>query len=178
MPKQTALPELPKSPLWWMLLNIFAFQLCWFSLVTLGNAAVPWVIAWLIGHWSLSPTADSDRYLMGVFAAIGIIAEGFHLYSGVLVLPNHGGPVPPLWLIAFWPLFATLLNHSIRWLIPRPWLGAGLAAIGGWLSYFAGAKLAGGYLDQTTSFVIAIEWAILFYLSAIWLVPKSFQFTK
>lgn len=115
---------------------------------------------------------------MGVFAALGLLAESFHLYSGVLVLPSHSGPLPPLWLIAFWPLFATLLNHSLRWLLLKPRLGAVLAAIGGWASYYAGAKFAGGELASNISFIIAIEWALLFYFSATWIVPKSFHFTR
>ncbi|MBW8191922.1 DUF2878 domain-containing protein [Neiella marina] len=177
MSQQSGSPA-PKQSVWWLLLNVASFQLCWFSLLLIGDQAVPWVIAWLIGHWSLSSSARSDRYLMGVFAALGLVAESFHLHSGVLILPNHAGPVPPLWLIAFWPLFATLLNHSLRWLVAKPLLGSALAGAGGWASYYAGAQIAGGELTSSTSFIIAIEWAILFYLSATWLVPKSFQFTR
>ncbi|MCM2679999.1 DUF2878 domain-containing protein [Echinimonas agarilytica] len=139
----------------------------------MGDLAVPWVIAWFIGHWSLSPTPKADRNLMVIFLAIGLVSELIHFHSGVLQLPNHSGPLPPLWLLCLWPLFATMLLHSLRWLLAKPYLGAVLAAAGGWISYRAGAVIAGGELVFPLSLMIAFEWAVIFVVACRYLVPLA-----
>src|SRR5205085_49591 len=47
----------------------------------------------------------------------------------------------PLWMVSLWMVFATTLNHSLRWLASRPWAAALAGGIGGPLAYFAGEKL-------------------------------------
>ena len=162
-----------QSPYWWLILKVASFQLCWFSLVVLEDLAVPWVLAWLIGHWSLSPTPNADKRLMIQFLLIGIVMETIHMYSGLLVLPHQEGPLPPLWLLCLWPLFATLLLHSLRWLLTRRLIGVLFTALGGWASYKVGASLANGELLWPYSLLIALEWGGIFWLCCHFLIPAA-----
>jgi hypothetical protein len=47
----------------------------------------------------------------------------------------------PVWIIAMWAGFATLLHVALRWLLPHRWLAALLGAVGGPLAYYAGMRL-------------------------------------
>ena len=66
----------------------------------------------------------------------------------------------PYWMLSLWIVFATTLNHSLRWLMNRPVAAALAGAIGGPLAYLAGAKL--GALSIVTPAVtlpfIALLW--------------------
>lgn len=166
-------PSQPKPSVWWLALNIGAFQLCWFSLVLLGDLVVPWVIGWLVSHWYLSDRAAVDKWLMAQFVGLGLIFELIHQYSGLLQFEHHLGPLPPLWLIVLWPLFSTLLLHSLSWLLTRPLLGMGLIALGGWASYWAGAALSGGLLNTWGSLLLALEWAFIYWLCINELIPRA-----
>jgi hypothetical protein len=82
----------------------------------------------------------------------------------------------PVWMIALWGLFATTLTSSLRWLQGRWLAGSLLGAVGGSLSYVAGARL--GALDLPASaslWVIALLWALalplMSELARRWEVP-------
>ena len=141
----------------------------------MGDLAVPWVIGWLVGHWSLSAWPKSDRQLMVQFLALGLLFELLHQGFGILEFPQHTGPLPPLWLLCLWPLFASTLLHSLKWLFKWPSLGTLLVALGGWGSYLAGAKLTQAQLHWPGSILIAIEWGLIFFLSFKYLVPNAIK---
>lgn len=108
---------------------------------------------------------------MLIFALFGLLFETLHQLTGILHLPLHDGILPPLWLLLLWPLFATLLLHSMRWLLSRPNLGMVLTALGAWASYVAGARLIGAELSPSYSMVIAVEWAVLFRVTQGLIIP-------
>lgn len=90
---------------------------------------------------------------------------------------GHG--LSPAWMVALWVNFACTLHASLRWLLGRPLLAALLGALGGPLSYAAGARLGALSLggDATGSLVaVAIEWAValpLLTLLAARVLPRA-----
>ncbi|GHE22638.1 DUF2878 domain-containing protein [Halomonas urumqiensis] len=145
------------------LLNVAAFQVGWFACVLGGSligAVVAAVILTLHLRWLARP--HEWRWIAG-FAALGLIVDGslalaggFDFGAQPLVLG-----VLPLWLWLLWPLFATLLHHSLDWLWRRPWLAMLGGATSGPSSYFAGAHLADVTLAPWLLPVQAIVWALL-----------------
>ena len=166
-----------------VVLNIALFQLGWWCAV-LGAARQqvlvgPCVIALVLLIY-IVPSRRRVRALalvlvalaLGAACEVGLRATGMTAFST--------GPWSiagvPLWMIALWGLFATTLTSSLRWLQGRWLLGSLFGAVGGSLSYVAGARL--GALDLPASaslWVIALLWALaLPLLSALarrWEVP-------
>ncbi|MBB3185434.1 hypothetical protein FHR95_003015 [Halomonas fontilapidosi] len=153
---------LPDGPVK-MLVNLAAFQAGWFACVLGGSrigllvasAIIALHLAWLArpGEW---------RWLAG-FAALGLVVDGgltlaggFDFANG---LPLLGGMPPWLWLL--WPLFATLIHHSLAWLWQYPWLAVLGGATSGPLSYYAGASLAGVELAPWLLPAEALTWALI-----------------
>ena len=166
-----------------IVLNIALFQLGWWCAV-LGAARQhvlfgPCVIALVLLIY-IVPSRRRTRALalvlvalaLGAACEVGLRAMGMTAFST--------GPWSiagvPLWMIALWGLFATTLTSSLRWLQGRWLLGSLFGAVGGSLSYVAGARL--GALDLPASaslWVIALLWALaLPLLSALarrWEMP-------
>ncbi|MGM0694689.1 MAG: DUF2878 domain-containing protein [Pseudomonadota bacterium] len=153
---------LPDSPLK-MLVNLAAFQAGWFACVLGGSvigvlvaaAVITLHLAWLArpGEW---------RWLAG-FAALGLVVDGGLTLAGGFAFaertPLLGGM--PLWLWLLWPLFATLIHHSLAWLWQTPWLAMLGGATSGPLSYYAGARLAGVELTPWLLPAEALIWALI-----------------
>ena len=158
---------------WQFWFNFIGFQLGWVALVQYGDIAVPWVLIWLVIHLAVFSERKSDIQLFVVFTILGGCLEFTHLLLDMLILPEHVSAVPPIWIVMLWPLFATLLNHSLCWLVMKPRLGSILAAIGAGTSYYFGARLAGGSITLHGLVFIAFEWAVLFYSCAVWIIPLS-----
>ena len=66
------------------------------------------------------------------------------------------------WMVALWPNFATTFHTSLSWLAGRYALAAGLGAVGGPLSYYAGARLGALTLPDAplkSLLIIGLVWA-------------------
>lgn len=148
---------------WRTLANLAGFQLGWLACVlggsVIGALATGGVI---LAHlrWQAGP--GEWRWLAG-FAGLGLVidgglalAGGFHFAPEPLSL----GPLP-LWLWLLWPLFATLIHHSLAWLWRYPWLALAGGATSGPLSYYAGAGLAGVTLAPWLLAAEALCWALV-----------------
>lgn len=144
-------------------LNVVAFQLGWFACVlgggVIGTAAAGAILIW---HLRVMARPGEWRWLVG-FAVLGFAVEGgLALAGGYRFAPDtlSVGPLA-LWLWWLWPLFATLLMHSLNWLWYRPWLAALGGAVSAPLSYVGGATLAGVELAPWLLPVQATFWALL-----------------
>lgn len=145
------------------LVNFIAFELGWLACVLggslVGALAATVLIAVHLG-WQARP--GEWRWLAG-FALLGLTVDGtLHLAGGF-----DFGDEPlafgllPLWLWLLWPMFATLLQHSLAWLWHRPWLAAAAGAVSGPFSYYAGARLAGVELAPWLLPAQALIWGLL-----------------
>lgn len=154
---------------WRLAINFVAFQVGWLSCVLGAAKGLPWlglavtsVVVALHLHWAERPAAEarlvSYALLMGVVLDGSLVASELLRYQAGL-LP---WPLPPYWILALWALFATTPNVSMRWLHGRYLLAVLFGALGGPLSYWAGARLGAVELvSPAFAFVaLAMAWAI------------------
>ncbi len=147
------------------LYNFVAYQVAWFAVLIGAARGLAWAGAALallvaVAHLALRRDPRELR-LMGIAAAIGLLIDSTLALSGqVRFASAWPGDFAPYWMLSLWIVFATTLNHSLRWLMVRP-LAAGIGgAVGGPLAYLAGERL--GALDIATPIsalpLIALLW--------------------
>lgn len=152
-----------------LLINFAAFQVGWFSCVLGAAAGMPWlgplvVLAVATLHLLRVKRPRRELILMVIAMAIGLVADSLLVVSGWLSYPA-GNWLPgfaPYWIIAMWALFATTLNVSMRWMRSRFVLALLMGAVGGPLSYLAGAQLGAMTLLQPVMALaaLAVIWAV------------------
>jgi len=128
--------------------NFVCFQVTWTVAVLSAATDLAWVGPILIAcvaahHVATAPRPRLEFRLARAALLTGLLFETVRALQGDVTYP-YGQPVawlPPYWLPALWVLFATTLNVSLRWLRGRLLLAAGFGAVGGPLSFVAGARL-------------------------------------
>jgi len=123
--------------------NFVAFQAGWFACVLGGVRDKGWigplvVIVLLAVHLRIARERTGEWKLLACSLPIGLAVNTILQTTGAVVAP--GPATGPLWLLALWPLFATLFNESMSWLRGRYVLGVALAAVGAPLSYWGGER--------------------------------------
>jgi hypothetical protein len=147
--------------------NFIAYQLAWFACV-LGAAHD---FAWAGTAFALAVTAvhlalrrDAVELRLIVCAAlIGFIADSVLVRTHFVEFEStNWSGFAPLWMVSLWMVFATTLNHSLRWLASRPPVAALAGAIGGPLAYLGGAKLGALTIAMPNPalILIAFLWAL------------------
>jgi hypothetical protein len=150
-------------------INFISFQVGWFACVLGAANDMPWIgpavcFPILSLHLFMSGRPAAELRLILAAPVIGLVLDSLLVATGWLVYPNgmliQG--IAPYWILLMWALFATTLNVSMRWLHGKYVLAALLGAIGGPLSYLAGARLGGLVFSETTLALIALAlgWAI------------------
>lgn len=131
-----------------LLTNFIAFQVGWLACVLGGAHGLPWagvIIATLVCAWHVlrAPTPRLELWVLALALLVGLLFETAMVAIGLIAYPPGQFALAgvPLWMLALWPLFGTTLNLSLRWLHNRLLLSALFGAIGGPLSYYAGARL-------------------------------------
>jgi hypothetical protein len=154
-----------------LITNLVLFQVGWFACVLggaydqtlLGSMIALLVIAY---HFYRAADAVQELRLLAFALIIGFIFESIVTAQG-LAHYSHGQVfefIAPAWMILMWPLFATTLNLSMRWLKDlAPLVVALIGALFAPLAYYAGNRLgAVGYDDLMLSMaIIATAWAAL-----------------
>lgn len=153
---------LPDGPVK-LLANLAAFQAGWFACVLGGSRVGLLAVALILTlHLAWLARPGEWRWLAG-FAALGLVVDGGLTLAGGFAFaegtPLLGGM--PAWLWLLWPLFATLVHHSLAWLWQSPWLATLGGATSGPLSYYAGARLAGVELAPWLLPAEALAWALI-----------------
>lgn len=143
--------------------NAVLFQAGWFACVLGGNSG--WLmlaLVILVGHWFW----HGDGRLMIEAFALGVLVDSGLMWLKVYDFHPNGWLLP-MWLALLWPLLATTLRHCLAWTARPRWLAAGLGAVAGPLSYYAGGKMAGvgfPYGVLPTLLGLAVLWAGVFVL--------------
>lgn len=153
-----------------VLRNVVLYQLGWFAAVLSAAAGHAWLAAaslvpLLAAHVWLCAGRMAELRLLSIAGLIGlawdslVMATGWQRYDGGQLLPL----LAPLWVVALWAQFATLLRVSLRWLRGRPALAAMLGAVGGPIAWAAGARLGAVRLvDPVAALAMqAAGWAVL-----------------
>lgn len=146
------------------------FQAAWFACV-LGAASehsvwgVLAVAAVVALTWAASNARGNELRLTALALLMGLAWDTALLQLGLLTYASPG-PLPvlaPLWILALWALFATLLRGPLAWLQGRPLLAALLGAVGGPLSYLAAVRLgAGSFPDESRALLaLAVGWSVM-----------------
>ncbi len=158
-----------------VVINFTLYQAGWFVCVLGAANQQPWlgVVAMLIiVAWHLKQAIQpiQELALSLVAVVIGGTFDQLMLNQQLVQYQAHGWSelLVPVWMLALWAEFATLLNVSLRWMRGRWLLAVLFGAIGGPLAYMA-AELLGAVTLNTMSFggvpatylTLSIGWAIL-----------------
>ena len=126
--------------------NFVAYQLAWFAVLigaALGMAWAGAAVAMLVTavHVTLH-RGPLELQLIGLALGIGLLVDSTLAITGQVRFASAWPEgFAPYWMLSLWIVFATTLNHSLRWLMNRPVAAALAGAVGGPLAYLAGAKL-------------------------------------
>jgi len=163
-----------------VILNFIAFQFGWFASV-LGAAngmplLGPAVVAAVVGlHLYLVRRPAAELRLLAAAALMGLFGDSLLLASGWIAYPNGEwlSGLAPYWIITMWLLFATTLNVSMRWMRGRYVIAAVFGAVGGPLSYLAGARLGAMNFVETAPALtaLALGWGVAMPLLT-WLAER------
>jgi len=149
-----------------VVINFAAFQFGWFATVLGAAGGMPWlgplaVLAVVALHLRQSRRPAVEARLLLIALLLGLVVDSLILAGGWISYPN-GAWLPgfaPYWIITLWALFATTLNLSLGWMKQRYLLAALFGAIGGPLSYLAGAKLGAMSFVDTVPAIMALAFA-------------------
>jgi hypothetical protein len=152
-----------------VLLNILQSQIAWFACVLFAAAGKPWVgivIACVLtaAHVLRSSAPRVEALLVLAAGCVGALGDSLSLGAGLITF-SSGVVVPgfaPLWMIALWMNFATVLNGPLRALKTRTVLAALIGAVAGPCAYYAGVRLGALHFTdmRLAPVVIGVEWAI------------------
>lgn len=153
-----------------LVVNFILFQIGWFACVIGAAKQMPWlgvatVIAIVAWHLTQAKQAKQEVQLLLITLVIGGVFDQIMLNHQLITYQAHGwsGMIVPVWILALWAEFVTVLNVSLRWMKGR-WLVAVLfGAIGGPLAYMGAEKLGAVTLNHLPISYIALSvgWACL-----------------
>ncbi|MES2547851.1 MAG: DUF2878 domain-containing protein [Pseudomonadota bacterium] len=153
-----------------VLINFVLFQIGWFACV-LGAArqmpllGVATVIAIVIWHLMQARQAKKEVQLLLIALVIGGVFDQIMLNHQLITYQAHGWAdyLVPVWILALWAEFVTVLNVSLSWMRGRRLIAVLFGAIGGPLAYMGAEKLGAVTLNHLPVSYIALSlgWAIL-----------------
>ncbi len=150
-------------------INFIASQLLWLASVG-GAANAMWWLGPLVfvvfAAWQLAPPnrARGDFALMGLALPLGFAVDSAMAASGLL---RYASPMPsvhfaPAWILALWMGFALTFNHSLGYVMRRPWLAVALGAFAGPFSYWVAGR-SWGAVQFADPLAAGLVW-----LAALW----------
>jgi len=134
------------------IVNFALFQLVW--MIAVGGAASGnmWLgpaaaLGFLLLHLKMIPAGAERtselRYVLAV-GLLGALLDSILNRIGAITYPTSTEAWPfqvvPPWIVSLWVAFALLPRFSVAWLAGRPLLGFVFGALGGPLTYLAGAS--------------------------------------
>lgn len=158
-------------PLQILFINALLSQVAWFGAVIGAARGLPWIgvaAVAAVGAWHLARAESPVRefVLLALALAGGAVFETLMVQAGLLQFSSGGALLAgtaPVWMIALWANFATMLNVSLRVLRSRLLAASLLGAIGAPLAYYGGQKLGAVQMPSLEPALAAIAagWAIL-----------------
>ena len=152
------------------LVNLAAFQICWFACVMGAAAGLPLLgpalaIVWLPLHIRAArPASGVELKLILAGGALGYVLDSALVLAGWLSFPQQAalGVPSTAWMVTLWLSFAATLRHGLAWLRGRYFLGVLLGAILGPFAYWSGSQLGAVVLGDAPASLLAVsvEWMI------------------
>lgn len=150
--------------------NLIAFQACWFASVLGAAAGMPWAgplfaAVWLPLHVrATSPWMAVELKLILAAGALGYVLDSLLVLAGALSFPAEArfGAPTTLWMVTLWLGFAATLRHVLGWLRGRYVVAALLGMVAGPFAYWGGAKLGAVVLTEpvTSLALVGAEWLV------------------
>lgn len=153
-----------------VVINFILYEIGWFACLIGAAKHLPWlgvVAALAIVVWHLLQARQPKRELalLLIVLVIGGTFDQIMLNHHLISYESHGwmNSVVPVWILALWAEFATILNVSLRWMHKRWLIAIIFGAIGGPLAYMGAAGLGAVTLNmQPASYIaLSVGWAIL-----------------
>lgn len=153
-----------------VVINLTLFKAAWAATVVSAAAGKPAIGLAAVGiavavHLARTADARREAALLALAAVVGLAWESALVAAGVLQYDvGQGLPgVAPYWIVGMWVLFATTLNVGLRWLRKSRAAAVVAGAVGGPLSFLAGASAGAVILAEPTSSLVVIGagWAVL-----------------
>lgn len=152
-----------------ILINFMLFQVSWFACVLGAAYSLPWlgvlvtlvVVFW---HFFQAKHMQPEIILMLTVLVIGGLYDQALLSAGLIDYVNHGwsSAVVPVWILALWLAFASILNVSLRWMREKYMLGVIFGAVGGPLAYLGAQKLGAVTIHGINALLaLSIGWAVI-----------------
>ena len=167
-----ALLRIPGYPL----VNVVMAQVAWVIAVLGGVRGASWpgvaaVTVVVAQHLAVSERPGREAMRLALAAALGFAIDAALGFSGACAWAGGAsdGRVPPPWLTALWPSFATMLTGALAWLTARWWLAAFFGFVGGPLAYLGGARLGAlgfPHGEVIGLLAIGVAWAVAMALLA------------
>lgn len=158
--------------------NFAIYQLAWFAVILGAARGFAWLgaaMALLVAGVHLWLRREPLEFrLVGVALSLGLVIDTTLAATGQVQFASDGNlPIAPYWMLSLWVAFATTLNHSLLWLMRRPFVAVLAGAVFGPVAYLAGEKL--GALSLASPAIalpmIAAAWCVAMGLFAIVLRP-------
>lgn len=152
------------------ILNVAAYQTGWFACVLgaangWGTAGAAIAIALALAHVAAAERPDREWPVVLAAGGIGLVADSLHAGLGILDFRGHqAGTLAPLWVVALWLQFGTVLHFCLRWLSRRYLLASILGLVGGPLAFLAGERLGAATFGEpklVSLALLGVSWAIL-----------------
>ncbi len=151
-------------------LNAVLYHIGWFACV-LGAASGVGTLGALVAlilvgaHLVLAERPDQEWQLVLTVAAIGVFVDSLHAALGILDFRGHqAGSLAPLWLVALWLQFGTVLHFCMRWLSQRYLVASMLGLVGGPLAFLGGERLGAASFGEPRLLSLALlglSWSLL-----------------
>jgi predicted DCC family thiol-disulfide oxidoreductase YuxK len=158
-------------------LNSISYTIGWFWCLYFGihgetliamAGALGLIALQLISLKKLSLLNYTEDFILALFSIpLGIALEKVLMTTGLIVYKNSSASWPPLWIIALYPLFALILNHSLSFIKKSATAAILIGFIAAPLSYLAGVKMGGAFFPHSlfiTWIGIGIIWAAFLHL--------------
>ena len=164
-----------------MIINIILFQLSWFACVMGGANGLPYMgvavtTFVLIWHLTQAKVPKLELWLMASALVIGATFDQTLLSFNLITYMHNGwsSTFVPVWILALWLGFSTVLNVSLRWMRNRHLIAIIFGCVGGPLAYFGAEKLGAVLIISNISYLaLALGWGIITPL--LLLISKRFD---
>ncbi|MEI8118923.1 MAG: DUF2878 domain-containing protein [Methylophilaceae bacterium] len=152
-----------------MIINVILFQVSWFACVLGAANSLPYIgiivtagiLAW---HLIKAKAPKTELWIMGSTLALGASFDQALLSFNLVTYMHHGwsSSVVPVWILALWLGFSTILNVSLRWMRNQHLVAILFGLVGGPLAYLSAEKLGAVVILSNISYVtLALGWAII-----------------
>lgn len=164
-----------------LIINFVLFQIGWFACVLGAAQQMPWigvavVMAIIIWHLTQAKQAKKELQLLLITLVIGGTFDQIMLNHQLISYQAHGWHnlqnwndlLVPVWILALWAEFVTVLNVSLRWMKEMKSRGRWLVAvlfgtIGGPLAYMGAQKLGAVTLNNwpVSYIALSVGWGLI-----------------